>query len=362
MDTLQVFNALKLLSSQQDGETFSHVLDTLQVALVQGNNLALNRLLTEVATRGDRGTSIALDACLDLLCAESASHKNNTPVFGWRCLALNVLVHKPSNLALQRLNDVSGLAGWLSRTLFLDPSDIYVDPFVLSPAAAFDFGPLQAYRHCLMVKARAMGAHVDVLDFTRANVLRPGPSAPKVEQQLVLLGFRDSELLTADLLELLREALPLNEQLLSIEEGQPISFQLLDVFAPWTGCVQTLHSMEALRLETALKHVARRLNLPVQDLKVFAVEADEPTSRERICRISIIAPGNQLVAGLIERGLYESSVYFYQADLLLSRLGVPAVKQIQQASLSQSGPTPEPNQFLVPGKGWESLSPPDLKV
>lgn len=341
-------------------ETFHRVLSWLEAALQRGDDAALNALHTDIALAGDRDVANAFDACLDLVCAEGSDELSESvsPADSrrsmWRCIALNMLIVQPVGVDLVRWADTSDLQAALATVLGLPDEDVFVDRQFLKTTEAFDFGPLQAHRHCQLVKSRAAGVHLSFLD-----KLLPSPALPAgadlcLNETVVLVALKTSDGDLMEMVQSLRELVDAEYTVDLLVPGARIAAQFLDVAAPWSGFTQFLHEVHAVRFIEKLERTAQHQGVDLADIRLLSALVEDVTQEAYGVRTSFLSPDGTLLAGVAEQRVHEPELYLHKVDERLADLGLEPVERSSAPYLNIEVDRHAAPCFLS-NRGWQTL-------
>lgn len=352
-----ILQALTRLGDDGRTEDFNIAIDRLELAFSEQDSRWLNELHAALAQQGNSPAVQAFDACVDLLCAE-ASAGYGVHAQEWRCLSIGALVKKPVGLDLKKWTDLSGLTQILADQLKGKAHDVVVDPVVLTSEAAFDFGPLEAYRHSQLVRSRAGGVSLSFLD-----KLMPGPSPANTSQTSVLhevvlnVAFRSQRWATTELMETLGRLVRQSPLLEVGAGGTTLPLQLMEVAPPWSLYTQFLHSGRALRFSALFRDTCRRLRVPPKALQVWVAPLDDPEHTEHL-RCGITDRQGNLVAGLGEQGVHDISLYITKVNQFLSAMSCNPLYLVADRQPRELLDDSEGLLVPISGSQWSALERP----
>lgn len=325
-----ILQALTRLGDSGRTEDFNAVIERLELAFTEQDSRWLNVLHAVLSRQGSSNAVQAFDACVDLLSAE-ASAGIGSHTQGWRCLSIGALVKKPYGLELRKWSDTRELQQALAWHLRGRAEDVVVDPVVLSSEDAFDFGPLEAYRHSQLVRSRAGGVSLAFLDN-----LAPAPAPVASDESDILcevvlnIAFRTQRWATTELMQSLTGMVRQSPLLTVTAAGTAMPVQLMEVAPPWSLYTQFLHSGRAIRFGAIFRDTCRRTRVTPQEMQVWVARVDDPW-RDGHIRCGITNRAGELVAGVCEQALHDVPLYLTKVNQFLAALACPPLKLLSES-------------------------------
>lgn len=346
----QLLDNLARLSAEPDGDAFDDVMDQLQEAVFNNHREVLDDLHALVSLQPDSGIHTAFDSCIDLLCTDSEEGALLDDAVSWKCMALNVLAEFSSEVEIRQWTDTHQLQRHLAQCLGVSTDDVFVDLYPMTCAQGFTFGPLQAYRHCQLVRARASGINVELLKNIRCNVKGPIKENPLgYEEFLVMVAFRledEDDLRFMDALD----AITSHQSPLKLRADEfEVRARVIDAAPPWTGFTCFVHEAQAGRVLTTISQL---LDQGHTTLRTYVAGVQVEETGQEVLRLSVLDGRGNLVGAISETNLAEPDIYLTKVDRILSGLGLPAAMNVgrnfKAASVDEAGA----ERFWVPPGAW----------